>query len=79
MSEDGYMARDNNTQQCSGGLEREYSGVLAGPEHINECLAHKEPDGDTNGDGNHRTSNVDAVPLCRDTPRLRQPGLHEER
>ncbi len=64
-------------KQCSYKLEREDSGVLAGAEHINEGLAHKEPDGDTDGDSNHRTPNVDAVPLRRDTAGLRQTGLRQ--
>lgn len=57
-------------------LEREDRGVLARAEHIDEGLAHEQPDGDTDRDCNHRTSNVDAVPLGGDPSRLGQAGLH---
>ncbi len=58
------------------GLEREDRGVLARAEHIDEGLAHEQPDGDTDRDRNHRASNVDAVPLGGDTSRLGQTRLH---
>ena len=56
-------------------LEREDGRVLARAEHVHKRLAHEQSDGDTDGDRNHRASDVDAVALCGDTTRLRQARL----
>ena len=61
--------------QSTRQLKGEDGGVLARSERVHKCLAHEQPDSDTDGDRNHRASNVDTTAARRDASRLRQAGL----
>jgi hypothetical protein len=61
--------------QATHTLEREYRGVLARAKHVHDRLTGEQSDGDTNGDCDHGTADIDAVPICSDTAGLRETRL----
>lgn len=59
-------------------LERKRSFVLpALLKTVNESLAHEEPDGNSNRNGDHRRAHLNAICVSGETSRLRETSLME--
>ena len=67
---------DDADKRTAEGSEREHGRVLPSSKHVHECLAHEEPNSDTNGNGYHCTPNVDPIAGRGDRPSV---GLRETR
>ena len=72
----GLYLREQVDTKLPTGSEREHCGVLAGAEHVHDGLTHEEANGDTNGDCNHSSSNVDRRSIRCNASRLGEAGLH---
>jgi hypothetical protein len=61
--------------------EREHGRVLSRSKHVNERLAHEQPNGDTDCNCDHSTPNVNPIARCGDRPTasLRETRLEIEK